>query len=97
MPYYYNPYGYWWTTQSIFYDIPLFLLFFSAIYIVVRYITHDKVMSAAIAAFAASASFIVIRSWAEVYSWYVYNWQVLYGVVVLIFIGVIIYFILKFK
>ena len=96
---YYSPYSpyYWNTTHLLFYDIPLFLLFFSLIYIIVRFGVkiHDSLMTTAIAAFAASVAFFVVRSQTTLYRWFLWNWQLMFGVVVLLMIFFIIFLVVK--
>ena len=93
---YYNPY-YWNTQYLMLYDIPLFLLFFSLIYILTKYIIrlNDSTMSAATAAFAASVAFYVVRSQEFLYDWFLWNWQGMFGLIVILFSLILIYIIIR--
>ena len=93
---YYNPY-YWNTQYLILYDIPLFLLFFSMTYIITRYIVRlqDSTISAATAAFAASIAYYVVRSQDVLYDWFLWNWQGMFGLVVILFSLGLIYMIMR--
>lgn len=99
MPYYYNPYGYGVPNTLLLYDIPLFLLFFSLIYIVVRFVVKipDKIVGNVSAVFAAAVAYFIVRSHAEMYTWFLWHWQAFYGIVVLVIIGGLIYFLIKIK
>lgn len=93
---YLSPY-YWNSAYLVFYDIPLFLLFFALIYIVTRFVVriHDSVMSTAIAAFAASAAYFIIRSQTALYQWFLYNWGGVFGIVIILVIFMFVYFMLR--
>ena len=80
------------------FDIPLFLLLFGFIFLVVRLIfkVHDPILHTGITAFAAGAAFIIVRSQFEIQRWLWFNQTMFWAVVVLAFILVVIYWMLKF-
>ncbi len=80
------------------FDIPLFLLFFGIIFLVTRLLfigLKDPVANTAIAAVAAGAAFIIVRSQTEIQRWLWFNPNFFYGMVILVFILIVISMILK--
>ncbi len=79
------------------FDVPLFLLLFGAIFLLVRLVFRmpDPVLSSGIAAFAGGAAFILVRSQFVVTQWILFNPKIFWGLFILVFILVVIYWMLK--
>ena len=83
--------------QFLLYDVPLFLLFFGLILILTKFVVRiqDPIMNTAIAAFSASLAFFIVRSQDWLYRWFFQNWTGLFGLVVLLFIFMLVWFMLR--
>jgi len=88
--YYY--YGY----NLLLYDLPIFILFFGATFLVLKMFIKqpDPIINTAIAAVAASIAYIVIRE--NLYKWFLQNRATVFGIIIGIIILLFAYFVLKF-
>ncbi|MFH1424446.1 MAG: hypothetical protein ABIG20_02060 [archaeon] len=94
---YYIPYGYWGVEHMLFYDIPLFLLCFGLIVIVMKFVVRlqDPVMNTAIAAFAASLAYFIIKSEQVLYKFFYDSWSAMLGIFVMLIILLMLWFMIK--
>jgi len=81
----------------VFYDIPLFLLFFGLFFLIIRVFLKqtDTPTNTAAAAFSAALAFILVRSQSAVYHWFLWNWQSVFGILVVLIIFILAFFMLK--
>ena len=88
--YYY--YGY----NLLLYDLPIFILFFGATFLVLKMFIKqpDPIINTAIAAVAASIAYIVIRE--NLYRWFLQNRTTVFGIIIGIILLLFAYFALKF-
>jgi len=88
--YYY--YGY----NLLLYDLPIFILFFGAMFLVLKMFIKqpDPIINTAIAAVAASIAYIVIRE--NLYRWFLQNRTTVFGIIIGIILLLFAYFALRF-
>ena len=79
------------------FDIPLFLFLFGLLFLIVRLVfrQYDPILGTGIAAFAGGAAFIIVRSQFEIQRWLWFNQSIFWGLVVLVFIGIVVYWMLR--
>jgi|GEM_PF-6457736 len=95
MTYYYP---FWNAQHFLFFDIPLFLLFFGLFIIVTRFVIRiqDPLVSTAITAFAASAAYFVVRNNYTLSRWFYNNWRGVFGMIVIAVLFAMAFFTIKF-
>lgn len=79
------------------FDVPLFLLLFGAIFLVARLAFHvqDPVANTAVAAVAGGGAFIAVRSQFEIQQWIWFHPQLFWGLFVLVFILMVVYWMIR--
>lgn len=81
----------------VFYDIPLFLLFFGLFFLITRLIIkiEDPVVNTAAGAFSAGLAYFIVRSQTALYQWFIWNWQMVFGIIIVFIIFLLAFFTLK--
>ena len=90
-PYYLSP------QNLVFYDIPLFLLFFGLSFLIIRFTLklQDPVSNTASAAFSAGLAYILVRSQSSIYIWFLWHWSMVFGVIIALIILGLSYMLIK--
>ena len=81
----------------VFYDIPLFLLFFGLFFLVAKLIVRieDPVINTAAGAFSAGLAYFIVRSQFVLYRWFLWNWKSVFGIIIVFIIFLLAFFTLK--
>lgn len=77
-------YPFWNMQYLVFFDIPLFLLFYGISFLLIRFVLklNDPVSNSAAAAFSAGVAYFIVRSQAGMYHWLLWNWQMAFGLII---------------
>ena len=92
-------YPFWNLQYLVFFDIPLFLLFFGLSFLLIRFVLklQDPIGNSAAAAFSAGLAYFIVRSYANLYYWMLWHWTTAFGLIIVFIIFGLAFFMVKTK